>query len=86
MRISEPEIPSFRAWNTQFQTLGTPSFKAWNTQFQTSGTPKLQKNDKRKQKYRQPHKLQSVISATPSTSDSANKAPKHHICAHNSHT
>ena len=48
-KISEPETPSFRAWNTQFQGLehpvsrpGTPSFKrlehpvsnAWNTQFQ----------------------------------------------------
>lgn len=34
IRISEPEIPSFRAWNTQFQSLKHPVSNAWNTQFQ----------------------------------------------------
>ena len=41
LKISKPETPSFKAWNTQFQSLEhpvsrpeTPSFKAWNTQFQ----------------------------------------------------
>ena len=40
-KFSEPETPSFKAWNTEFQSPehrvskpGTPSFKAWNTQFQ----------------------------------------------------